>query len=226
MNSTSISIFLGFSGNKIRSQNFLHQGPFDPGPLTEGARGHVGWPRWSGRLGRSQPDLLPDTGDGRPGRVLRREGKEGKGSKRTTSSPCTRRRGQLGRRKAGSGEFGGGGSQVRQGNGDGGGDSRCSSSIPWARRTREARWCWGLARRRPGRCVAAALAGGHGGAARLLGGGRGREERQGEKEMREKRGRAASRCCSRGRLGLRRQAGGGTPAALRRTRSCFQLEEE
>jgi hypothetical protein len=44
-----------------------------------------------------------------------------------------------------------------------GGDSGRFRPIPWARRTREARRCWGRARRRSGRRLAAALAGGHGG---------------------------------------------------------------
>jgi hypothetical protein len=53
------------------------------------------------------------------------------------------------------------------------------------------------------------------------------EERQGEGEIREKRGRAASRGCSRGSFSTsERQAGGGTLAAMRRTRRCCLLEEE
>jgi hypothetical protein len=55
-------------------------------------------------------------------------------------------------------------------NSDGGGDSGHGASISSARRTREVRRCWGRARRRSGRCLSAALAGGHGGRARSLGG--------------------------------------------------------
>jgi hypothetical protein len=33
-----------FPGKKIDAGTFLHPGSFDPGPMTRGARGHVGWP--------------------------------------------------------------------------------------------------------------------------------------------------------------------------------------
>jgi hypothetical protein len=44
-----------------------------------------------------------------------------------------------------------------------GGDSARLGSIPWARNKRRMRRCWGLSRRRPGRLLAAARDGGHGG---------------------------------------------------------------
>jgi hypothetical protein len=48
-------------------------------------------------------------------------------------------------------------------NGDGGGVSGLLRSIPYARRRREARRSWGLARRRPGRRGTARGGDGHGG---------------------------------------------------------------
>jgi hypothetical protein len=46
MNFTTFAMVLTFSGNKIDEQDFLHRGWFDPKPLTAGARGHAGRPRW------------------------------------------------------------------------------------------------------------------------------------------------------------------------------------
>jgi hypothetical protein len=53
----------------------------------------------------AQPDRLLDAGNGRPWWALRRGKRKGKGSRRTESSPGTRRGGRLGRRMAGVDEF-------------------------------------------------------------------------------------------------------------------------
>jgi hypothetical protein len=70
-----------------------------------------------------------------------------------------------------------------------GGDSARLGAIPRVRRTREARRCWVLSRRRPGRLLAAARDGGHGaelGYCKQFTGGR--AGREGEEEGKMRRG--------------------------------------
>jgi hypothetical protein len=70
-------------------------------------------------------------------------------------------------------------------NGDGDGDSGHGGSIPSAKRTREARRCWGRARRRSGRRLAAAGGDGHGAELGCWPVSRERESRESESERDE-----------------------------------------
>jgi hypothetical protein len=104
---------LKFSGNKIKSQNFLHRGQNDPRPMTSGARGPYDRPAWPARP--EQPGhggLLQVSMEA----ALRCGKRRGTGSSRTLGSPGALRRGQLGRRRAGGDEFGSGELGIRRGN--------------------------------------------------------------------------------------------------------------
>jgi hypothetical protein len=109
MHFTRFATFLKFPGIKTSCRTFytgvfLTQARWLGGPEAHvgSHAGQVGW-------GRGQPDLLLDTGDGRPWPAMRRAASRGEGSSRTGDSPGTRRWGRLGRRTAGDGEFDGGG---------------------------------------------------------------------------------------------------------------------
>jgi hypothetical protein len=69
-----------------------------PEAHTPGHAGQVGW-------AKTQPDLLPDAGNGRPWRRLRHGRRRGKGCGRTSSSPGTHRWCWFGRRVTGDDEF-------------------------------------------------------------------------------------------------------------------------
>jgi hypothetical protein len=100
-------------------------------------------------------------------------------------------------------------------NGDGGGDSGHGRSIPSVGRDRAARWSWGRSRSRSGRRLAAARGNSHGAELGCRPVSRERESRESESERDERDEREGGvQVPSGGCLGLRRQAGGGTPAIL------------
>jgi hypothetical protein len=140
--------------------NFLYPGQSDPRQLTEGAQGPSAG--HAGQLGQSKHGhggLLQGT----MATALRRGRKEGRGPLGPDSH------------QEYSGELGLAGgaptaaestAAARRSCGETamiGGDSARLGSIPWARNKRRMRRCWGLSRRRPGRLLAAARDGGHGG---------------------------------------------------------------